>query len=735
MKKSLITILLAAGLTTSVSAQKVDVSPVPRNIAWGEKAFDRPSGLNIKGEKDADADAVAALRKAFPGKKGVKLTIGERGDKAVSKYASKIPQHAEGYYLSITPKEVVIAGNDETGTFYGVQTFLQLTSNPEVMAVEITDSPMTEVRGVIEGFYGNPWSYDDRVSQFDFYGRNKMNIYIYGPKDDPYHHSRWFEPYPAAEAAKMKELVKHAAENKVKFVWAMHPSNSITSTEDKQKALDKFGQMYDLGVRAFAIFFDDISAKSVDDQIAYLNFLTDEFVKKHDDVEALIVCPTQYNKLWSGGDYLPKMGKGLYPDIRIMWTGNSVIDMIDKADCDWFKGQTGRDPFIWLNYPVNDYGLHHLLMGPVKGNGTDIYDSVSAFCSNPMQYAEASKVALYSIADYAWNPADYDADAAWKRSISYLVPGHEDAFGFFCINNVDVGESTHRLRIAGESPEFTAIQEKNPIITPGASAEYAAYFQKMRSTADELLNDKEQAALMGEIKEFIEYFGLQGDRGQCVLAMVNDMNAKDVKAFQKHYTEYAALTKTADEIVSRGFEGSIQSVAPRTAANYVEPFITTTVAQLINDYKDAGYECPEGLFPAQTVENGTYYITVNGEYLGNPNTDGEVAAPVLQDKRDEINPGRQLWIIRLDPKSGRYSITNEWDKRFINNEGSFGKADSFDSMRNTYSIFEENGKFAIQNDGQGGKGYWGVDDGHIRIDNARRLLGPEDYIFELVPAK
>ena len=23
-----------------------------------------------------------------------------------------------------------------------------------------------------------------------------------------------------------------------------------------------------------------------------------------------------------------------------------------------------RDPFIWLNYPVNDYGQHNLLMGP-----------------------------------------------------------------------------------------------------------------------------------------------------------------------------------------------------------------------------------------------------------------------------------------------------------------------------------------------------------------------------------
>lgn len=734
MRTKIIALFLAAGAAVTVCAQKVEVSPVPRTTVWGDKAFDHPSGFSVKGEKDADPQAVAALRKAFPGTKGVKLIIGERGDKSVKKFESLIPAEAEGYYLSIGPKEVVIAGNDGVGTFYGVQSFLQIASQPEVMSVEISDSPTTSVRGVIEGFYGNPWSFADRVSQFDFYGRNKMNIYIYGPKDDPYHHSRWFEPYPEAEAARMKELIGHAADNKVKFVWAMHPSNSITTDDDKQKALDKFQQMYDLGVRAFAIFFDDISAKSVDDQIAYLNFLTDNFVRTHEGVESLIVCPTQYNKLWAGGDYLPKFGKGLYPDIRIMWTGNSVVDMIDREDCEWFIGQTGRKPFIWLNYPVNDYGLHHLLMGPVYGNGTDIHDYISAFCSNPMQYAEASKVALYSIADFAWNPDAYDHDKAWVKSIAAIAPGHEDAFGFFCINNADVGESVHRLRMKGESPEFKAIVDKYPTLTPAAAAEYAGYFRRMRSTADELLADKEQQALIDEIREFIEFFGYQGERGELALALAGDISRKDDAAFRRHYKDYAAKTAKADNLVSRGFEGSIQSVAPRTAMLYVEPFILTTVAQAVNDYKDAGYEIPDGLFPAQVVENGVYYIKANGEYLGNPKGESASETPVLQKNHDEVNPGRQLWIVRLDPKTLRYSITNEWDKRYLTNEGAFGSG-SIDSQVCTYSIFEKNGKFAIENDGRGGKGYWGTSDGKITIDNARRKLGDDDYIFEFIPSR
>src|SRR5690606_39532881 len=35
------------------------------------------------------------------------------------------------------------------------------------------------VRGAIEGFYGPPWSHEDRLSQPELYGEHKMNAYIY----------------------------------------------------------------------------------------------------------------------------------------------------------------------------------------------------------------------------------------------------------------------------------------------------------------------------------------------------------------------------------------------------------------------------------------------------------------------------------------------------------------------------------------------------------------------------
>lgn len=104
-----------------------------------------------------------------------------------------------------------------------------------------------------------------------------MNTYIYGPKDDPYHSSpNWRKPYPEKEAAQIKDLVKEAAANKVDFVWAIHPGLDIKWTdEDRMNVLNKFGMMYDLGVRSFAVFFDDISGEGAkaDKQADLLNFL------------------------------------------------------------------------------------------------------------------------------------------------------------------------------------------------------------------------------------------------------------------------------------------------------------------------------------------------------------------------------------------------------------------------------------------------------------------------------
>lgn len=115
-----------------------------------------------------------------------------------------------------------------------------------------------------------------------------MNCYLYGPKDDPYHSCpNWRLPYPEQEARQIRELVEACNRNRVDFVWAIHPGQDIKwNEEDYNNLVRKFEMMYDLGVRSFAIFFDDISGEGTNPvkQTELLNRLNEEFVRAKGDV-------------------------------------------------------------------------------------------------------------------------------------------------------------------------------------------------------------------------------------------------------------------------------------------------------------------------------------------------------------------------------------------------------------------------------------------------------------------
>ena len=732
MKRLLFFILLVAGALNS-AAQTVTISPLPQKVTWGECAFANDAQFYIVGANMADVDAVNVLTeklnivgvsdkvnaKKFPQAKPV--IIGDVQDKAVAKYKKLVPEAAEGYYLNVSADQVVIAGRDNSGTFYGVQSFIQVMSAPKVMQCEISDYPSVTERGVIEGFYGNPWSHADRLRQFDFYGKNKLNIYVYGPKDDPYHRSHWRQPYPEKEAAQLKELVDAAHKNKVKFVWAIHPACDIKwGMEDYNNIVNKLNLMYEIGVRTFAVFFDDVSGEGAraDMQTDVMNYLTDEFVRKHSDVEPLIICPSQYNKNWSGGDYLSTLSK-MYPEIRVMWTGNSVVDMIGENDMQWINDQIKRKAFIWLNYPVNDYCQSRLLMGKTYGNDLNINDMVSGFCSNPMEYAEASKVSLYSIADYAWNMPSYNSETSWERALKELMPTSHEAFRIFCENNVDLGVTYHGLRRDGESPKF----DSKSFETLSDS------FAELVWAADNLLADEVNSPeMLAEIRPWVESMRLLGVRGQMYLNMVKDLENKDSVAFVGHYKALTKLTQQQKAIVSRDYEGSIVKAKPVVSGDVITPWILDNVDKLIKTYK-ANYSYCAEIFPVNAIEDGVYFIKVNGEYLTNVNAGPDKAGdyPVFVAERDNINPQRQEWVIEYKNITGRYKIYNKQDGRYINEAGAFWRSTKyvFHHDWNTYNLVKVGDRWSIQNGGRAGEKYWKRSGDRITGN------GTEDYIFEI----
>ena len=494
--------------------------------------------------------AVEALQQFLPNKQRkteFKIILGKKGDKAIKKYAKKIPSHKEGYYIEVNDNNIVIAGADARGAFYGVQTLAQMVRQGDLSICTIQDYPDIAFRGVVEGFYGTPWSHEARMRQIEFYGKNKMNTYIYGPKDDPYHSSpNWRKPYPEKEAAQIHELIEQATRHEVNFVWAIHPGKDIKWTDaDRDALIQKFEAMYQLGVRSFAVFFDDISGDGTDPvrQAELLNYIDNHFIQKKHDVSPLVMCPTEYNKSWSNvkGGYLTTLGEKLNPSIHVMWTGDRVIACIDKPTLDWINPLIKRKAYIWWNFPVNDYVRDHLLLGPVYGNAKGIQNDMSGFVSNPMEHAESSKISLYSVADYTWNLDTYDSIPSWKHAIQDLLPQKSAYLETFATHCSDLGPNGHGFRRDESVPLQPMLKAlAQDMHHTEAIDSVLRECVRLETACDVLLADNENPALIHEMRPWLKQGKLLGEYGQCVLQMVKALDEKDA-AFKTYYDRARAL--------------------------------------------------------------------------------------------------------------------------------------------------------------------------------------------------
>lgn len=538
MKHYLFSFFCAALVSASLQAQTDMNLLQPKlqdvKVSAKKEVVAVPAAYRLVVGDNSCVTAVSALKQVLPGcqdKADFTIIIGKKGDRAVKKYAKKIPQKNEGYYLAVEDERIVVAGADERGVFYGVQTLAQMIAQGDLSVCAIQDYPDIEFRGVVEGFYGTPWSHEARMRQLEFYGKNKMNTYIYGPKDDPYHSSpNWRKPYPEKEAAQIHELVLQARKHEVDFVWAIHPGKDIKWTEEDRDALmQKFEAMYQLGVRSFAVFFDDIWGEGTnpEKQADLLNYIDDQFIQKKPDVTPLVMCPTEYNKSWSNvkGGYLTTLGDKLNPGIHIMWTGDRVIACIDKPTMEWINPLLKRKAYIWWNFPVSDYVRDHLLLGPVYGNTKDVKEDMAGFVSNPMERAEASKIALYSVADYAWNLDAFDSDKSWKAAMKDLLPQKYGYLEIFAAHSSDLGPNGHGFR-RDESVVLKPMLEALARDMKDATAFHAVYDECVRlaTACDVLLADTENPYLIREINPWLRQGSLLGRYGQCVLNMVEALS-------------------------------------------------------------------------------------------------------------------------------------------------------------------------------------------------------------------
>ncbi|MFJ6938894.1 beta-N-acetylglucosaminidase domain-containing protein [Streptomyces sp. NPDC101132] len=354
---------------------------------------------------------------------------------------------AGGYRLAVGSyagrDTVALVGTGSDGLFHAAQTLRQLVpAGGRVPGVLVRDWPAAAVRGITEGFYGEPWTREQRLAQLDFLGRTKQNRYLYAPGDDPYRGARWREEYPEEQRADFRALADRARTRHVTLAWAVAPGQNLclSSAGDRAALLHKLDAMWALGVRAFQLQFPDVSYTEWQcraDRERYgkgpeaaarahadlANTVAAELARRHPGAEPLSLLPTEFYQD-GATKYRTALARALDERVEVAWTGVGVVPRtITGRELAGTRAVFGHALVTMDNYPVNDYAPERLFLGPYQGREPAVANGSAAVLGNAMQQAALSRVPLFTAADYAWNPRGYQAGASWAAALDELAGG------------------------------------------------------------------------------------------------------------------------------------------------------------------------------------------------------------------------------------------------------------------------------------------------------------------------
>ncbi|WP_405903622.1 beta-N-acetylglucosaminidase domain-containing protein [Streptomyces sp. NBC_00656] len=428
---------------------KVSGSPVPLSGEVTLVAGDGADPYAVEALRQVLRDAgVRTVHEALPGS-GPVIRFG--GDGAADALRTlRAPDRADlpsgGYRIAVGRvagrDTVAVDGVGDDGLFHAAQTLRQLVGGGRIAGVTVRDWPAGAVRGMTEGFYGRPWSQEERLAQLGFMGRTKQNRYLYAAGDDPYRQARWRDPYPAERRAEFRALAERAAAEHVTLGWAVAPGQSMCLSSDRDvKALTKkVDAMWALGVRVFQVQFQDVSYSewhcSADAdtfgsgpeaaaraQARVVSAVAQHLAERHPGSEPLSMMPTEFYQD-GATDYRTALAGELDERVQVAWTGVGVVPRTITGGELAGARTTFRHPLVTMdNYPVNDYAQDRIFLGPYTGRDPAVAIGSAALLANAMEQPSASRIPLFTAADFAWNPKAYQAQESWQAALDDLAAG------------------------------------------------------------------------------------------------------------------------------------------------------------------------------------------------------------------------------------------------------------------------------------------------------------------------
>ncbi|XP_049649338.1 protein O-GlcNAcase-like isoform X3 [Accipiter gentilis] len=269
--------------------------------------------------------------------------------------------------------------------------------------------------GVVEGFYGRPWSMEQRKLLFQWLKRWGLNCYMYAPKDELKHRLLWREPYTEHEAARMRSLIEAAQEQGVEFVFAISAGQDMvfSSTGDRLLLQEKLRQVAAMGCQSFALLFDDIDPcmcqadRDVFPSLAQAQAsVANEVYQELGQPSVFLFCPTEYcSSLCSPSPsqscYLLTIGQELLPGIGVIWTGPKVVSQeLSATQLEEVEGVLRRRPIIWDNLYANDYDCRRVFLGPYMGRAPGLMSRLHGLLLNPNCELQANFIPIHTLGSW-----------------------------------------------------------------------------------------------------------------------------------------------------------------------------------------------------------------------------------------------------------------------------------------------------------------------------------------------
>jgi hyaluronoglucosaminidase len=321
------------------------------------------------------------------------------------------------------------------------------------------------LKGVIEGFYGRPWSFETRMAYSEFLPHLGMNTYIYCPKADSYLRKQWQEPWPEPMLDEMKALAVAYANKGLNFGVGLSPFSLYKNYDLRHKGLleVKIGELNQLDAPLLAVLFDDMPGDLECLAATQTEIVSD--ILQWTNADRVMVCPTYYSfdpvleKFFGKKptDYWQQLGRNLPAEVDILWTGNGVCsDSVCVADIEAVEAQLGRQVTLWDNYPVNDGAQRSNFLYGEKLAHRDkaLSTRLGGHLCNPMNQGIVSLLALQGMSEIydGVKPDDSWLREVWGGQVFDQLAGDIDEFQRLGLQGMGSERSTCLSRVYGLLP-------------------------------------------------------------------------------------------------------------------------------------------------------------------------------------------------------------------------------------------------------------------------------------------